>query len=343
MSDQEADGPLTSAAVRERFEQSVRQWEWQALAAVLTRYVAQPLSDSEAAWAYKMLANAFAVGEQALEAVATHESFERWLPGKSPCLSAKFPYYPAPEASPGATMGPDEIRVEFLSQSVEFATSYGAVGRYDEYVSKFDAALARLSPTKDNAELRFYSVRIYAVAAQIAGDFARAERIVRAMHAIADEAQDTAKVAELHATALMAEVQLARAQNDNARRAETLQRGVSLLEELEKEGSSGSDWVRGYRHELAHHLIPAGRHDVALPLLDAILATGDHFGGGYGWLMHAAAVWQVSRDRPRTLGLLRDARDHDGRDLVGEFRGIAGFGGVRDDPEFLEAISRSLG
>ena len=64
---------------------------------------------------------------------------------------------------------------------------------------------------------------------------------------------------------------------------------------------------------------------------------GDH---GYAWLMHAAAVWQVSRDRPRTLALLREARDHDPRDLTNEFRTPA-FQDVQDDPEFLQAISRS--
>ena len=114
-----------------------------------------------------------------------------------------------------------------------------------------------------------------------------------------------------------------------------------LLGALEKSGSSGEHWVRGYRHELAHHLTQSRRYDLALPLLDAILATGDHFGGGYGWVMHAAAVWQVTCDRPRALTLLREARDHDGRDLVGEFQGTPGFSDVKDDPEFLRAISKS--
>ena len=56
--------------------------------------------------------------------------------------------------------------------------------------------------------------------------------------------------------------------------------------------------------------------------------------------MHAAAVWKVTRDRPRTLALLREARDHDPRDLTNEFRTSA-FEDVQDDPEFLQAISRS--
>ena len=45
------------------------------------------------------------------------------------------------------------------------------------------------------------------------------------------------------------------------------------------------------------------------------------------------------RDRPRTLALLREARDHDPRDLTNEFRTSA-FEDVQDDPEFLQAISR---
>jgi hypothetical protein len=93
---------------------------------------------------------------------------------------------------------------------------------------------------------------------------------------------------------------------------------------------------------LAHHLTQSGRHDLALPLLEANLATGDgsHGDHGYPWLMHAAAVWKVTGDRPRTLALLREARDHDPRDLTNEFRTSA-FEDVRDDPEFLQAISRS--
>jgi hypothetical protein len=113
-----------------------------------------------------------------------------------------------------------------------------------------------------------------------------------------------------------------------------------LLQELAKNGSSGTD-LHGYRHHLAHHLTQVGQHDLALPLLDANLSTGGHSGNGYAWLMHAAAVWQVTRDRPRALGLLRDARARDGRDLAGDFQALAAFRDVKDDPEFLQAISRS--
>ena len=334
------DGPLDSATVRNGWMLLwSRECDFEATSRLLTRYLAQPLSDSETAWAYINLANGHAVTEHAAEAVHAHETFEHWLPGKSPRLSCTWPYYPAPDGSPDVRMGPDEIRVTFLAQSVEFATSYAAVGRYTDYVAKTDAALVGLTPTHDNLEVRFYGLRIFMTASQVAGDFERAERHLLAMHAIADQVEDASKAAQLHAFAVTYEIQLARGRNDPARVAEKLQQALLLLEELEKNGSSGTD-LRGYRLELAHHLTQVGQHDLALPLLDANLSAGGHFGNGYAWLMHAAAIWQVTRDRPRALGLLRDARAHDGRDLVGDFQAFAAFREVKDDPEFLQAISR---
>jgi tetratricopeptide (TPR) repeat protein len=320
------DGPLDSETVRNGWMLLwSRECDFEATSKLLTRYLAQPLSDSETAWAYIHLANSLAVAEHAAEAVHAHETFERWLPGKSPWLSSKWPYYAAPDGSPEVRMGPDEIRLTFLAQSVEFATAYAAVGRYDDYVAKADAALAGLTPTPDNLEeVRFDGLKIFMTASQVAGDFERAERHLLAMHAIADQAEDPSKALQRHAFAVTYEIQLARGRNDPARFAEKLQQALLLLEELENNGSSGTD-LPGYRHELAHHLTQAGQHDLALRLLDANLSTGGHFGNGYAWLMHAAAVWQVTRDRPRALGLLRDARAHDGRDWLAIFRRLRRF------------------
>jgi len=334
---------IDAATVREQFQRFSRQWDDNSLltdyADLVRRYLSQPLSDSETAWAYQTLANVLACSEHAAEAVDVHEAFERWLPGNSPRLSATFPHYPATDASPHATIGADEIRVHFLGQSVQFAAAYGAIGRYSDFISKADAALAGVTPTPENASARFYAVRIYMTAALIAGDFEGAERYLRAMHAIADEA-GAPELASLQAMALLAEIDVARWRNDEGRRSEKLRQALSLLEEVERTGPA--DWLRGYRHELAHLLIQRRSYDLALPVLDAKLAAGDgsHGDHGYAWLMHAAAVWKVTRDRPRTLALLREARDHDPRDLTNDFRTSA-FEDVQDDPEFLQAISRS--
>jgi hypothetical protein len=282
-----------------------------------------------------------ACSEHAAEAVDVHQAFEHWLPGHSPRLSAKFPRFPAPEGSLEPAMGPDEIRLAFLTQSVQFATAYGAVGRYADYVAKFEDALGRLTPANENVELRVCAVGLSLDASLVAGDFERAERCPPLMHAIADGERNPDSAARLHGLILTWEIQLARARNDAARILAKCQEALSLLDRLEKQGSSARA-LAGFRHNLAHHLTQSGRYDLALPVLDAKLAAGggSHGDHGYAWLMHAAAVWTVTRDRPRTLALLREARDHDPRDLTNDFRTSA-FEDVQDEPEFLQAISPS--
>src|SRR5688572_11070556 len=254
---------IDAATVREQYERFSRQWDDKALLRdypdLLRRYLLQPLSNSETAWAYQTLANVLACSEHAAGAVDVYEAFESWLPGRSPRLSATFPCYPVPEDSREPAMGADEIRLNFLSQSVEFATAYGAVGRYSDYVAKFDDALSRLTPTKENIELRVYAVGISLDGSHIAGDFDRAERCLLLMQSIADEEADTKKAARLRERILAWEIELARARNDEARTTAKLHEARDL---------------DGFRHSLAHHLNQSGRYDLALPVLDAKLAAG---------------------------------------------------------------------
>ena len=203
---------------------------------------------------------------------------------------------------------------------MQFATASGGIGSYADYVAKFDDALARLTPTNENVEVRVCALGISLDASHITGDCERAERCLPRMRAIADEERDTDSAARLHGLILTWEIQLARARNDAARMTAKFQEALSLLDRLERKGSSARA-LGGFRHNLAHHLNQSGRSNLALPVLDAKLAAGggSHGDNGYAWLMHAAAVWKVTRDRPRTLALLREARDHDPRDLTNEF------------------------
>ena len=64
---------IDAATVREQFQRFSRQWDDNSLltdyADLLRRYLSQPLSDSETAWAYRTLANVLACSEHAAEAV----------------------------------------------------------------------------------------------------------------------------------------------------------------------------------------------------------------------------------------------------------------------------------
>lgn len=334
----EANTPLEEQIVRDGFTLLRRKQDWPALSALLMRYLTQPLSDSETAWAYLHLSNAIAMSGSAAGAVLAHETFERWLPGRSPVLSADWPYDPMPENTSDVVLAGEEIRLLFLGQSAEFTTSYLGTWRNGDYLAKVDAALLEIPVTPKNCRQRFFVLRMASNACEAVGNWDRARVYVQQMHRLAAQAEDEALKPELQAKALGHEIGLARRKEDEAAFAERIAEMTALLTATEQREGSDVRWVRDERHDLACHLVWNNRHELALPLWEANAASGGH--NGWGWLMYAATLWKVSQDRERTLALLREARTHDDRDMVSLFIGRPEFAEVRDDAEFLQAIGR---
>ena len=333
------DAPLDDQTVRDGFTLLWRKRDWAALAALLMRYLTQPLSDSETAWAYVHLANMIAVGGSAAGAVLAHEAFERWMPGKSPRLSAHWPYYPVSEDISDAVYAGAEVRLLFLAQSGEFSTSYLGVWRSNDYLAKVDAVLSEIPVTSQNRGRRFFALRMATNACESATDWGNARHYIRQMYVLAAQAEDETLAAELQAKALGHDIGLAHRTGDEAAFASHVAEMTALLNAAEQKGWGRDGWVRGERHDLACQLALGGRHDLALPLWEANAASGGQI-GGWGWLMYAATLWQLTQDRAKTLDLLREARAHDDRDLVHLFLARPEFVGVRDDEEFRQAISR---
>jgi len=332
------DAPLDEPTLRDGFLLLWRKQDWPGLAALLMRSLTQPLSDSETAWAYLHLANAIAVSGSAAGAVLAHEAFERWLPGKSPRLSAHWPFYPVSDDDAEPVYAGDQVRLLFLSQSGEFATSYLGVWRNNDYLAKVDAAIADSSTPLLGPMQRFYVLRMACTACASAGDEERAGRYIRQMHALATGAEDEALRAELKAKALGHDIGLARRTKDEAAFAARVAEMTALLA-AEQKGENPQGWLRGERHDLACQLVWGDRHALALPLWEANAASGGQV-NGWGWLMHAATVWHLTQDRERTLALLRESRAHDDRDMTSLFAERPEFAGVRDDMEFRQAIGR---
>ena len=331
------DAPLDDQTVRDGFTLLWRKRDWAALAALLMRYLTQPLSDSETAWAYVHLANMIAVGGSAAGAVLAHEAFERWMPGKSPRLSAHWPYYPVSEDISDAVYAGAEVRLLFLAQSGEFSTSYLGVWRNNDYLAKVDAVLSEIPVTPGNRRQRFFALRM-ATTCESATDWGNARHYIRQMYVLAAQAEDETLAAEIQAKALGHDIGLAHRTRDEAAFAARAAEKTALLT-AEQEEPDPTGWVRGERHDLACQLALGGRHDLALPLWEANAACGGQI-GGWGWLMYAATLWQLTQDRAKTLGLLREARTHDDRDMTSLFTERPEFAGVRDDEEFRQAISR---
>lgn len=333
------DAPLDDQTLRDGFILLWRKWDFPALSSLLMRYLTQPLSDSETAWAYVHLANAVAMSGSAAGAVLAHEAFERWMPDKSPRLSAHWPFYPVSEDTPDAVYAGDEVRLLFLSQSGEFATAYLGVWRNNDYLAKVDAALSEIPVTPRNRRRRFCVLRMALIACESAGDWDGARRYIQQMHVLAAEAEDATLKAELQAKAFGHDIGLAHRMKDEAAFAARSAEKTALLNVAEQEEPDFTGWVRGERHDLACQLALGDRHDLALPLWEANAETGGQV-GGWGWLMYAATLWHMTQDRERTLALLREARAHDDRDMAPLFAERPEFAGVRDDPEFRQAIGR---
>ncbi len=332
------DAPLEDQSVRDGFLLLWRKQDWPGLAALLMRSLTQPLSDSETAWAYLHLANAIAVSGSAAGAVLAHEAFERWLPGKSPRLSAHWPYYPVSEDTSEAVYVGNQVRLLFLGQSGEFSISYLVVWRNGDYLAKVDAALSEVPTPPLGYNQRFPVLRMAANACEVAADLDRAQSYVQQMYALSAEAPDETLRAELKAKALGHEIRLALRRKDEAAFAARVAEMTALLA-AEQKGENPQGWLRGERHDLACQLVWGDWHALALPLWEANAASGGQI-GGWGWLMYAATVWHLTQDRERTLALLRESRAHDDRDMTSLFAERPEFATVRDDPEFRQAIGR---
>ena len=98
--------------------------------------------------------------------------------------------------------------------------------------------------------------------------------------------------------------------------------------------------MRGERHNFACQLVGGARHDLALPLWEANAEIGGQV-GGWGWLIYAATLWQLTQDREKTLALLREARAHDDRDMFPLFADRPEFADVKGEAEFRQAIGRA--
>ena len=330
---------LETQMVHDGFLLLWRKWDFPALAGLLMRYLSQPLPDSETAWAYVHLANAVAMSGSAAGAVLAHETFERWLPGKSPSLSTGWPFFSEPDTTTSAAYRGDSVRLLFLSQSAEFATSYHGVWRGRVYLAKVDAALLEIPVTQTNRKQRFLVLRMASAACEAAENWAGVRHYIQQMYVLAAETEDATLKMELQSKAIGHEIHLAHQTQDKASFEARVAEMIALLAQAEQKDAVRKDWVRSERHNLACQLVESRCYKSALPLWEANAATGGQL-GGWGWLLYAATIWQMAQNREQTLALLREACAHDDRDMLPLFAKCPEFADVQNDSGFRQAISR---
>jgi len=333
--------------------------DWQALSTLLMHYLTLPLSDSETAWAYLHLANAIAWSGSAAGAVLTHETFGRWMPGKSPILSAQWPYYPMKKDTAEAIFAGDEVRLLFLSkfvgypisywnlnpwhntESVEYITSFLKVWYSSDYQAKVDAVLSDIPNTQRNLRLRFVVFLQAANAYGSIGDLESARRYIQEQHILAEQCEDASVSAELKTQALGQEIYLAQRAQDEETFTEHVREMMALLNAAAEKEENDAQWIRDQRQALAFVLMRGNRYDLALQLWEANAASGGQI-NGLGYISYAGTIWKVTRDRKRTLSHLREVRAHENHveNIVPMFIRCAEFADVQGDAEFLQAIGK---
>jgi len=329
---------LVEGDVRAGFMLLWRNRRWSDLSSLLMRYLGQHLTASQSAWSRLHLANVLACGGSPAGAVLAHEAFLRDIADRAPCLARPWPFYPLTDGPTEDAYAGDDVGLLFLSQSWEFASSYTAVWRTDNYLAQVDSALAKTNPTANNRDLRFYVRRMAVTACEAAAQFDRAQKYIDGMYALITEVDPLSERDSLQARANGHDMNLANLRSDEPRFISLANQALALLSKY-NDTDGLPTWVPEQRHDLACKLIGKGQHDLALPLLEANHRCGGQI-GGWGWLMHSAAVWHVSKDRDRTIALLREARAHDDRDMAALFAERNEFADVWSDPDFLGAVSR---
>ena len=330
------DAAISWQTARDGFALLWEQWEFAPMTSLLMRFLAEPRTDGQTAWAYLHLANALALGGSSAGAVLAHEAFERLLAGKTYRLSRQWPHDPSDDSATEA-YNADEVRLLFLCSPGGLSRSYHGVWRLRDYEQKLDAALSALTPTESNREQRFYALRAGVVTCQFAQDFPGAEHYLARIFQLAAEPGGTGGE-KWQIKALGEAMELARVTGDSERFARLGDESARLLTTAAA-AVPNAPWLSGERHNVAYELTMAGQHEAALPLWEANEASGGQANGG-AWLLYAATVWKVTGDRSRTVALLREAAVHSESDLLPVFKERPEFASVLNDADFLAAIRR---
>ena len=342
------DEPLDTATVRDAFLLYWRKWDLKSLSALLMQYLGQPLDDSEAAWARLHVVNAISAGNEVGAWYANRE-FLTWLDDKSPELSYEWPFYPAVAKSVGPVLDRDALRIMCLGSQVQHASCLPNVWRNHKALDDLGRGLDEIPVSTNNLQVRLWEIQvavqacIYRRAAD--RDFDRAHAYVRAMFHLAESCQDPLLRPEFRSMALVGAVTLASKEDDEDAFISSADELAVLLDASEATEAPSQAWVRRERYSLAWRLMDRSQFARALPLWKCVVAQpapGEKDFGGWDWMGYAGATWKTTGDRAVAINLLKEASARSDAGLAEPFKARPEFADVKDDPDFLAALSRQV-
>jgi RNA polymerase sigma factor (sigma-70 family) len=311
---------------------------------LMDRYLAQPLPPTETFWAKWTRVRGLSTRRDAEAVVQGQRELMAWaranLPGEPPIrLSAQEPF--APTDDPAAeTLSSDALSV-FALGIAEIGMCFQEAGVFDEWLMMVRETVAAAPKTASNRLWRFYQLRH---AVHLLAQYGRQEEAMRLLEeitALSDEEPDW-QAPRWPIEALYLKMRLRADAKDRAGVRAVAGEAIRLLDayrsRLDMAMPERALMRKTLTNNLAAPLTMQGNYDLALSLWERIAA--DWLPSAWSYLWYAECVWNVTRDRERTLAILREAaaRRFDGS-LRESFLTSDGFADVRDDPDFLAALT----
>jgi hypothetical protein len=223
------------------------------------------------------------------------------------------------------------------------ATVWRDAGRGDEWLRLAESALARAGKTPANRLKRFHLLRTMAeLYLAPVGHLSEARATIAKIAEIADEETDPIAAERWRLeerTTLMHHLAGQKDYADNGAVLAIGQDVVPRLGSLERHFAAAGEpapwWLKTFQHNAACSLAGAKAYDLANQLFEKVIASGRAI--GYAYLRFASVVWATTRDRERTVGLLREAAARDSRDILPLVRDLPEFADVLEEPEFVAA------
>ncbi len=303
---------LTQDTVHAGFELLDRLGERAELLTLLRRYLKQPLTTDERAWAWWQLVDSLAVLHQCDNVVAEQTALRQWadehLTGYKLNLAEQFPYHPLESSDNDKTIAPESVLLWVMHDGTQ-AKCWVESGRADAWFALAQSALDTVVPTARNRFQRFNFLRTFSVAAAWDGQKDKGLRAAEQITLLANEEMDWELAQKWNLEGLYVAMRVyVEARNTDKVRA-LGQEAIAIMEAVEnrcapltmdQQGRLGDN-----SHNIACPLRGMGQYDLAIPLFERAIAL--QRASTWTYLYYAASVWATTQDRQQTLALLREA------------------------------------
>lgn len=280
-----------------------------ALVHLLRRYLAQPLSLAEEAWARWHLTDYLAMLRQCEESVRSQQDYLEWakriLPQPAWMLPPRWPFGDDGTRSRTDAPADDCLLIRVMYDATQ-ALCWDAVGKADDWLRIFNDVMASTPATPGNRPDRRYFLRTAGVLLKKARRPQESLQIAERLHALIaeDPTWDELLEVEIDVKCLQIEAYSDLQQVSELRRIGA--EATALLEDRHRERASASQQIQQMLyHNTATALYMARQYDLAIPLFRRAMELENL--DTYTCLWLAASLWATTRNQAEVMPLLERA------------------------------------